>query len=143
MPLRERVAALDALIASTPFVTATSLSYEERPPSAGFIRGTIDFIDGSKLEFKEFLITYPSLRVIKYGYHYGIRNRLIFRYDNANDPRGKKLAVLSTPQTCLHQSACSRSTYIGKDTTRNRIPDKSHVTFFAVLLASDRCLVSL
>ena len=64
MLLRERVAALQAHIASTPFVTATSLSYEERPPSAGFIRGTIEFVDGSKLELKEFLITSPSFRLI-------------------------------------------------------------------------------
>jgi hypothetical protein len=91
MLLRERVAALQARIASTPFVTATSLSYEERPPSAGFIRGTIDFVDGSKLEFKEFLITSPSVRLIKYGYHYGTGHRLIFRYDNANDPAAKHL----------------------------------------------------
>ena len=34
MPLKDHVAALEALIASTPFVTATSLSYEERPPLA-------------------------------------------------------------------------------------------------------------
>jgi len=49
MPVKDYVAALQALIAATPFVTATSLSYEERPPSAGFIKGTIHFMDGSKV----------------------------------------------------------------------------------------------
>ncbi len=33
MPLNDYVAALQRLLAATPFTTATSLSYEERPPS--------------------------------------------------------------------------------------------------------------
>lgn len=86
MSLKDYVAALQALIAATPFVTATSLSYEERPPAAGLIKGGLLFADGSQLDFKEFLITQPTLRVIKYGYHYRGGDRLIFRYDNANDP---------------------------------------------------------
>ncbi|MBI3302188.1 MAG: hypothetical protein HYZ72_08970 [Deltaproteobacteria bacterium] len=85
------MAALQALVAATPFVTATSLAYEERPPSAGLIKGNILFADGSQLDFKEFLITRPTLRVIKYGYHYRLGTRLIFRYDNANDPAARHL----------------------------------------------------
>ena len=37
----------------------------KRPPLAGYVTGTIRFVDGSQLEFKEFIITDPSLRVIK------------------------------------------------------------------------------
>ena len=91
MPLKDYAAALQALVAATPFVTATSLSYEERPPSAGFVRGTIRFMDGSQIDFKEFLITQPTLQVLKYGYHYRMGDRLIFRYDNANDPAARNL----------------------------------------------------
>ena len=91
MPLKDHVAALEALITSTPFVTATSLSYEERPPSAGFITGTIRFIDDSQLDLKQFIIIQPGIQVIKYGYHYRIGDRLIFRYDNASDPAAKQL----------------------------------------------------
>ena len=69
MSLKDHLDALQALVAATPFVTATSLSYEERPPSAGLIKGSISFADGSQLDVKEFLITQPTLRVIKYGYH--------------------------------------------------------------------------
>jgi hypothetical protein len=65
MPLKDYVTALQALLAATPFVTATSLSYEERPPSAGLIKGTITFTDGSQLDFKEFLIIEPPLHVFK------------------------------------------------------------------------------
>jgi len=91
MPLKDYVAALQGLLATTPFVTATSLSYEERPPSAGLVNGWLLFADGSQLDFKEFLIPRPTVRVVKYGYHYRSGNRLIFRYDNANDPAAKNL----------------------------------------------------
>lgn len=65
MALKDHVAALEALIASTPFVTARSLSYEERPPSAGFITGTIRFIDDSQLDLKQFFIFQPGVQVLK------------------------------------------------------------------------------
>jgi hypothetical protein len=91
MSLKDHLATLQALIASTPFVTATSLSYDERPPSAGFITGTIRFVDDSQLDLKEFFILQPAVKVIKYGYHYRMGHRLIFRYDNANDPAAKHL----------------------------------------------------
>ncbi len=93
MPIKDYVDTLQALVAATPFVTATSLSYEERPPSAGFIKGTIRFIDGSQLDLKEFLVTQPTQQVIKYGYHYRLEDRLIFRYDNANDPAARNLPM--------------------------------------------------
>ncbi|HEV8713255.1 MAG TPA: DUF6516 family protein [Candidatus Binatia bacterium] len=93
MPLKDYLAALQALVATTPFVTATSFSYEERPPSAGLIKGSVLFADGSQLDVKEFLITQPTLRVLKYGYHYRMGTRLIFRYDNANDPAARNLST--------------------------------------------------
>jgi len=91
MPLKDHVATLEFLIAATPFVTATSLAYEERPPSAGLIKGSIVFVNGSQLDLKEFLLTQPTLRVLKYGYHYRMGDHLIFRYDNANDPAVRDL----------------------------------------------------
>jgi Family of unknown function (DUF6516) len=91
MPFRDYVTALQTLLATTPFVTATALSYEERPPTAGLIKGWLVFADGSQLDFKEFLLTRPTLQVIKYGYHYRAGQRLLFRYDNANDPAARHL----------------------------------------------------
>jgi hypothetical protein len=88
MSLKDYVSAIEALIAETPFVTATSLSYEERPPTAGLIKGSVLFTDGSRLDLKEFLIIHPALRVIKYAQR---ENQLIFRYDNANDPAARNL----------------------------------------------------
>ena len=91
MPFTDYLATLQGLLAVTPFVTATSLSYEERPPSAGLITGRLVFADGAQFDVKEFLVTRPALRVIKYGYHYRVGQRLIFRYDNANDPAARHL----------------------------------------------------
>jgi len=93
MSLKDYLDALQTLVAATSFVTATSLSYEERPPSAGFSKGSILFADGSQLDVKEFLITQPALHVIKYGYHYRIGTQLIFGYDNANDPAARNLST--------------------------------------------------
>jgi hypothetical protein len=91
MLVSEYVAALQELVTATAFVTGTTFSYEERPPSAGLIKGGLTFADGSHLEFKEFVITQPTLSVVKYGYHYRRGDRLIFRYDNANDPAARNL----------------------------------------------------
>jgi hypothetical protein len=55
MPFTDYIATLQELLATTLFVTATSLSYKERPPSAGLIKGWLVFADGSQLDFKEFL----------------------------------------------------------------------------------------
>jgi len=93
MPLREYVTILQGLIAATPFVTATSFSYEERPPSAGLIKGSILFADNSQLDFREFLLLQPTVQVIKYAYNYRKGDHLIFRYDNANDPAARNLST--------------------------------------------------
>jgi hypothetical protein len=93
MSLKDYLTALQALLDATPFVTATSFSYEERPPSAGLIKGSVLFADGSQLDVKEFLITQPILSVLKYGYHYRMGTHLIFRYDNANDPAARNLST--------------------------------------------------
>lgn len=51
------------LIASSPYVVSKTLLFEERPPNAVFINGMINFIDGSKLHFKEFII-YKSEKIV-------------------------------------------------------------------------------
>jgi hypothetical protein len=55
------------------------------------LKGTLVFADGSQRDLKEFLITHPTTHVVKYGYHYHLGPRLIFRYDNANDPAARTL----------------------------------------------------
>lgn len=69
MPMKDYVAKIEEVVSTTSFVTSTSLAYEERPPSGGFIKGTLVFVDGSQLDFKEFLLFQPTLQILKYGYH--------------------------------------------------------------------------
>jgi len=91
MSIKDYFASVEALLAEIPFVASTSLSYEERPPTAGLIMGTLIFTDGTRLDFKEFLITSPALRVVKYAYNYRRESQVIFRYDNAYDPAARNL----------------------------------------------------
>ena len=91
MLLRDYVATLEKLFGSTPFITSTSLSYEERPPSAGLVKATLTFADGMQVDLREFLILEPNVHVLKYAYNCRKAGRLIFRYDNANDPAARSL----------------------------------------------------
>ena len=93
MPMKDYVAKIQEVVSVTSFVTSTSLTYEERPPSGGFIKATLVFVDGSQLNFKEFLLFQPTLRILKYGYHYQKGRQLIFRYDNANDPAARSFST--------------------------------------------------
>jgi len=70
-----------------------SIIFEERPPNAAYLSGTIIFIDGSKLNFKEFILAdNDNISFLKYGYNYlSGEDTLIFRYDNALDPKAKTL----------------------------------------------------
>ena len=81
-------------IATNPYVESQNISFEERPPNAAYIAGLITFIDNSKLHIKEFVIFKSEIIILKYGYHYSNRNGdLIFRYDNAFDPKAKSLST--------------------------------------------------
>ncbi len=93
MSLKDHLSDLQALFSETSFLTSTSIFYEERPPDAGLVKGTLLFADGSQLDFKEFIITQPTLHIVKYAYHYRKGNLLIFRYDNANDPIARNFST--------------------------------------------------
>ena len=50
----------------------------------GFVRGAIEFTDGSALHYRELVDLRQPLRLVMYSYHYqGADGKLIFRYDNA------------------------------------------------------------
>lgn len=71
--------------ATTSFVLETKLNFKTRPGDQGYLTGSVEFIDNSKLHFSEFLDTVgESVDKIMYSYHYqDAANQLIFRYDNA------------------------------------------------------------
>jgi len=75
-----------------PLISLSSISIERRAPTRLVLRGTIVFIDGSKLTFLEYIVSEEEkLERISYRFHYTDRdNNLIFRYDNA--PHHKELS---------------------------------------------------
>ncbi|MEW6375675.1 MAG: DUF6516 family protein [Thermodesulfobacteriota bacterium] len=126
MPLKDYLATLQALFSETPFVTSISLHYEERPPTAGLIKGTLDFADGSQLDFKEFIITQPTLQIIKYAYNYRREHLLIFRYDNAYDPAARHLSTYPShrhvPQGVLEAQQPSLRQVLQEIVSRLKVP---------------------
>ena len=71
--------------AATSFVIDAETSFEIRPGDQGYLGGSITFVDGTILYFREFLdATGEAVAKLMYTYHYqDAGNQLIFRYDNA------------------------------------------------------------
>jgi hypothetical protein len=71
------------LLTSLPYVDAPQISLEKRADTVGFIRGDIEFADGSQLHFRELIDLRLPMKQIMYAYHYRRRDgTLVFRYDN-------------------------------------------------------------
>lgn len=65
-------------------VVTSTVTYDKRDPTRGFVRGVLRFSDGSALHFREFVHATTSIQRLVYAYQYmDAENRLIFRYDNA------------------------------------------------------------
>ncbi len=126
MPLKDYLVILQSLFSEAPFVTSTSVQYEERPPVAGVVKGTLIFADSSQLDFKEFIITQPTLEVIKFAYNYRKGNTLIFRYDNANDPAARGLPTYPShkhvPQGILEVQQPSLGQVLQEIVSKLKIP---------------------
>lgn len=107
MQVKDYLNEILTIIAANPYVKSQSLSFEERPPNAAFVTGTITFIDASRLHFKEFIvIKSESVSVLKYGYNYlGKDDAVVFRYDNALDPHAKKLSAYPEHKHTLNELA--------------------------------------
>ncbi len=71
--------------ATTHFVLTTAINFETRPGDQGYLHGSVHFVDGSILHFKEFLDGVNNADdKLAYSYHYqDVNDGLIFRYDNA------------------------------------------------------------
>lgn len=73
----------------TELIANSDISSDLRTPKIGIIRGTITFIDDSKLFFTEYVDVRFKLRELSYSFHYqNEAAETIFRYDNAaHNPR--------------------------------------------------------
>jgi hypothetical protein len=75
---------VETLIANAGIIHSSSVTYDKRSTSIGFIRGDIYFLDGSLLHLREFVNVEHGVERFMYAYHYQRPDgTLIFRYDNA------------------------------------------------------------
>lgn len=91
MRLRQYCKGIESLVASSPFLSSSSITIDERPADTVFIKGQLTFLDGSELHFMEFLFFGSGMIKEKYSYHYMKSGKVVFRYDNALDPKAKSL----------------------------------------------------
>ena len=71
------------LIATASIIHSSSITYDKRSTSIGFIRGEISFLDGSQLHLREFVNVERGTERYMYVYHYQRPDgTLVFRYDN-------------------------------------------------------------
>jgi hypothetical protein len=74
---------VQALLNASPLIIQPSISVEDRG-EVWFLRGNVDFIDGSSLYFRELFIGRGRKHKQTYTYHYQDREgKLLFRYDNS------------------------------------------------------------
>ena len=67
------------------YILSFSFSVDARSDYIGLIQGCLEFFQGSRLFFKEYVDLQESIEKLSYSFHYqDSDNNLIFRYDNAN-----------------------------------------------------------
>lgn len=94
MSIDKYIAELELLISSFSIVSAYNLNIDRKTEDIAFISGIIEFRDGTTLDFKEFIdSTRYGIEKYKYAYNYRMSSDIIFRYDNAPDPRAKKASA--------------------------------------------------
>jgi hypothetical protein len=68
----------------TELIAHSDIISDLRTPKVGIIKGTIAFIDDSKLYFTEYVDARYKIQKLSYSFQYqNSQNELIFRYDNA------------------------------------------------------------
>ena len=104
----DQIKALADQYAATRFMLDANVSFEMRPGEQGYLTGSIVFVDGSTLYFREFLdVVKDTVDKLMYTYHYqGTGDQLIFRYDNARHrPPLRSLEHKHTPGQVIGASA--------------------------------------
>ena len=88
--------AVGEIIDTCPLIQASTMTYDKRGSYEGFIRGEINFWDGSILYLLEFVDVETTIDRLMYVYQYmDSSKRLAFRYDNTG--HYKKLNLPTYP----------------------------------------------
>lgn len=89
--MNEYIGVIEAAIRSCLLMIAYQLNIDRKSQEIAFISGRIEFVDGYSLDFKEFVERVNGgIEKYKYAYHFRKEDQLVFRYDNAPDPRAKR-----------------------------------------------------
>ncbi len=92
MDMNEYIARFEKQIQSCFLMVAYQLNIDRKTQELAFLARQVDFIDGSTLDFKEFVEKGDNgIDKYKYGYNYRKNSGLLFRYDNAPDPGARDL----------------------------------------------------
>ena len=103
MQIEEYFRAQKEFIDSFPLVHLSNITFDKRGTHVGFIRGRLQFIDGSILEWREYLDVELTEDRIMYVYQYMDSSKtIIFRYDNTG--HRKRLGLHTYPDH-KHQGA--------------------------------------
>lgn len=79
---------------SSPVVQLSSVTYDKRSSCVGFIRARLRFIDGSVLDWREFVDVEIIEERLMYAYQYmDAHSRMVFRYDNTGHHKRLNLAT--------------------------------------------------
>ncbi len=66
------------------WILSFNFAVDARSDYVGFIQGSLEFRQGDRLFFKEYVDLQESIEKLSYSFHYQDReNNLIFRFDNA------------------------------------------------------------
>ena len=127
MLIEEYFALVDQWVTQTGYIINVALTKEKRSRHIGFIKGVIEFVDGSSLHVMEFVEVKDSIDRYKYRYHYQTRHQArIFRYDMA--PHFLGLAT------------SSHHKHIGPDATPNHVIPSSGPLLSEVFAEIEQCL---
>ena len=79
---------IQKVVESSAIVQLSSVTFEKRGTHEGFIRGELQFLDGSNLYWREFVDVELTVDRLMYVYQYmDSSDKTVFRYDNTGHHR--------------------------------------------------------
>ena len=79
---------IQKIVESSAIVQLSSVTFEKRGTHEGFIRGKLQFLDGSNLYWREFVDVELTVDRLMYVYQYmDSSDKTVFRYDNTGHHR--------------------------------------------------------
>lgn len=94
MKLNDYISQIEVLLHECVIISGYDLRIDRKTTETAFISAKVTFRDGTVLDFKEFIdVRNATIEKFKYAYNYRSEAGLIFRYDNARDPRARNLST--------------------------------------------------